>query len=98
MKYFRARSIQNLIKLYLDVLNQVTRKLDMSSICRVPLWSDIIVLQQSSGVEVMYKRSGCLVRYIRCVVNWIVEDRVREILFCVKVFVGGVDLGNEAHV
>jgi hypothetical protein len=55
VKYFRARSIQNPIKLYLDILNQVTRKLDMSSVCRVPLWSHIVVLQQSSGVEVMYK-------------------------------------------
>ena len=61
VKHLRPSSMQNPIKLELDVLNQVTRNLGMSHVCGVIERSDVIVLQQSSGVEVMNKWSRFLV-------------------------------------
>jgi hypothetical protein len=94
----RPSSIQDPIKLHLDVLNQVARDLDMPSIGRVPLWPDIIMLHQTGSVEVMNEWGRCLVRWICCVVDWIVEDGVCEILFRIKVFVDGIDLRNVAYI
>jgi len=58
MKNLRPISVENPVELQFDILNQVARNLDMSSIRGVILWSNIIVLQQSRGVEIMNETIG----------------------------------------
>jgi hypothetical protein len=91
-------SVQIPIKLHSDVLNQVARDLDVPSISRVPLRPDIVMLHQPSSVEVMDEWSRCLVRWVCCVLNRIVENGVCEIFFRVEVLVDGIDLRNVAHI
>jgi hypothetical protein len=70
----------------------------MRSISRMILWPDIILQQQSCGVEIMNKGVGSMVRCIRGILRWIVEDGVLKILFRIEVFVDGINLGNISHI
>ena len=47
------RGIQVPPELKLDILNQMARHFDLSHVGWVPLWPDVVMLQDARGIEVM---------------------------------------------
>ena len=55
MLHLRARRAEHPTEVQLDVLQQVTRQLDVSHVGRVVLRADVVVLHDAGGVEVVHE-------------------------------------------
>lgn len=96
MEDLRSSSVKHPVELQFNKLDQVTRKLEVPCVGRVPLGVDIVVLHQPSGVEVVDKWRRWLVRLIRGVLDRIVKDRILKVFLGIEVLIHVVDLRDKA--
>lgn len=71
----------------------MARNFDVANICWVVQRTDVVVLHQAGRVEVRDERRSWLVGGICRVFDRIVEDRVLDICWRVKILVDAVNLG-----
>lgn len=76
----------------LDILQRMARHFDGTYVSRMPLRPNIIVLQDTGGVEYPDKWAACHVECSRCVCHTIIYGRGTEVGIAVEVVIGVLDL------